>query len=258
MKTNSLKLALAGLLVAGASAHAVIYDLTTSTTVTVNGALFTTTLQQSTGTGVIDPFVRLVDSNGEAEGYNADARPVMTDVNTSPQFTKDILLSQVPLQTIGGIEYYEFLLDINQTKEQPLLSLDKIQIYTRAAALTSADELTDLTGAGSTLRYNLDAGGDNALLLNYELNNGSGSGDMLAYIPKSLFGAESEYVYLYSLFGQDPDGVPPYNGNENDGFEEWAIKERGTTTNVPEGGATVLLLGAALTALGAGRRFLKR
>jgi hypothetical protein len=252
MKTNSLKLALAGVLLAGASAQALEYDLTTPTTVTVNGAIFTTTLQQSTGTGVIDPFVRVQD-NGVADGYNASARPVMADVNTSPQFTKDLLLSAVPIVNISGINYYEFLLDINQTAANPLLSLDKIQIYTRATALTDANDLTDLTGS-STLRYDLDFGTDNYLKLNYLLNEGSGSGDMLAYIPVSLFGANTDYLYLYSSFGETSPFI------ENDGFEEWAIQTPSTPpppTNVPEGGATVLLLGAALTALGAGRRFLK-
>jgi hypothetical protein len=251
MKTYSLNLALAGLLVAGVSAQATTLDLTTSgSSGFINGAFFTTTLSQSTGTGVIQPFVRVQD-NGVADGYNATARPVMPDVNTSPTFTHDLLLSSVPIQTIGGIEYYEFLLDINQTANEPLLSLDKIAIYTRATALTEANDLADLTGS-STLRYTFDA--DDKILLNYVLNNGSGSGDMFAYIPKSLFGAETDFLYFYSSFGNTGD---PYS--ENDGFEEWAIKERTSppTTNVPEGGATIVLLGAAVTLLGAGRRFLK-
>ena len=47
---------------------------------------------------------------------------------------------------------------------------------------------------GLTAIYDLDAGGDNWIKLDYSLNSGSGSGDMVAYIPNSLFtGAGSQY-----------------------------------------------------------------
>ncbi len=93
---------------------------------------------------MIQSFVRVQD-NGVADGYNATVRPVMPDVNTSPSFTHDLLLSAVGEVSRNGQTYYEFLLDINQTAANPLLSLDQLQIYTRATALTSADELADLT-----------------------------------------------------------------------------------------------------------------
>lgn len=215
----------------------------------INGAFFTNTDVGSTGTGVIQPFVRVQD-NGIADGYNATARPLMPDVNTSPTFTHDIQLTSVPQVTLSGIAYYEFLLDINQTNANPLLSLDKIQLYTRATALTEANDLADLTGS-STLRYDLDFGGDNTILLNYELNSGSGSGDLFAYFPVSAFGSSTDYLYFYSMFGETGD---PYA--ENDGFEEWAVREPGTPTRVPDGGTTIALLGMALLGLGGVRKAL--
>jgi hypothetical protein len=192
-----------------------------------------------------------VQDDGIADGYNADARPVMPDVNTSGTFTHDIQLSSVPLVNRGGTLYYEFLLDINQQNSNPLLSLDKIQIYTRATALATADTLVALTGS-STLRYDLDAGTDSELLLNYDLNSGSGSGDLFAYIPQSVFGATTDFVYLYSQFGGKGGDFA-----ENDGFEEWAVRTPGTVTNsVPDGGATVALLGLAIVGVeGLRRRF---
>jgi hypothetical protein len=242
--SSAVTLALA---IAGAvPLQAVTLDLTTSTTSgSINGANFVRSDAASTGTGVIQSFVRL-SGTGTAEGYNADARPVMPDVNTSPIFTHDLLLSSVPI--VNG--YYEFLLDINQTSANPLLSLDQLRIYTRGTALTSADALSDL--AGSSLRYDMDAApaGNSVVYLNYNLNSGSGSGDLFVYIPTSAFGLTSEYVYLYSKFGES-GGVYA----ENDGFEEWAVRTATTNTpSVPDGGTTVLLLGAALTVVAAIRR----
>ena len=235
-------------LVAAPYAKAIPLDLKAAgSSGSINGAFFTTTANQSTGTGVINPFVRVQD-NGIADGYNASARPVMPDVNNSAQFTRDLTLSSVPLVSIRGTAYYEFLLDINQTAANPWLSLDKLDIYTRGTALSTANTLAALTGS-STLRYSLDAGSDSKILLDYNNNNGSGSGDMFAYIPQSVFGAPTDYLYLYSSFGETGGDY-----RENDGFEEWAVRTPGTTTRVPDGGSTLALVGLAIAGLGLARR----
>jgi len=233
------------------------YDLTSGGTATINNAIFVTSDNQSTGTGVIDSFVRL-QATGSEQGYNADARPVMPDVNTSASFTRDIQLSQVPQVTLGGVAYYEFLLDINQTNANPLLSLNKVQIYTRATALSSAATLGDLTGS-STLRYNLDAGTDNQIQLNYTLNSGSGSGDLFMYVRVSDFGGApaGSYVYLYSQFGTEDGGAQATYYATNDGFEEWAVRTTTQSTTVADGSTTLSLLGGALIALAALRRQFK-
>ena len=46
-----------------------------------------------------------------------------------------LLVSDSVGATIGGVDYYEFLLDVNQTAADPILSLDNVQIFTRAVAL---------------------------------------------------------------------------------------------------------------------------
>ena len=214
---------------AGPAAAATL-DLTPGGSGVLNGATFTTSSSQSTGTGVIDPFVRLQD-NGVADGYNTSARPLMTDVNTSPTFTHDLLLSAIPVVTIGGVAYREFLLDINQTAANPLLSLDALQIRVSA---TGSQQGTDWASVTGTTVYNLDAGSDNTVLLNYSLNNGSGSGDLFAYIPDSVF-VGGPYVYFYSMFGA-AGGVYA----ENDGFEEWAT--RNPTAPIPEPETYALML----------------
>jgi hypothetical protein len=234
--------------------QAATVDLTTlNSSGSANGAFFKWIPSQSTGSGVIDPFVRISDNATLVEGYNADARPVMPQVNTSGTFTKDIQFSAIPqvVNPAGAAAgtYLEFLLDINQTKESPLLSLHEIEIYTRTGKLAVANTYASLTG-NAAKKWDLDVGGDgnSVVELNYALNTGSGSGDMLAYIPLTFFGGvlPTDYLYLYSAFGNP-------NGN-NDGFEEWAVRT-GPTVAAPDSGSTLVLLGAALMVLaGVARR----
>jgi hypothetical protein len=252
MKTSKTKIAIFGLLFAsGLNLYAVTsLNLTAGGSGTLNGALFVTTDQQPTGSGVIQSFVRLSQSgnNTTAEGYNSSSSSLMPDVNTSNTFTHDIQLSSLSLVNIAGVSYYQFLLDINQNNNDPLLSLDELQIYTRSTALTDASTLANLQAAPSQLRYDLDGAGDAEILLNYNLNSGSGSGDLYAYIPQTAFSgaAGTDFVYLYSMFGAKGGAYA-----ENDGFEEWATV---SSNGVPDGGGTLVLLGSALTCIGAVRR----
>ena len=200
----------------------------------------------SVGSGVIDSFVRISTNDPQEEGYNTSGRPVPFDENTSPQFTKNLQLSD--LLTFNGADfglapgqYFRFLLDINQQSADPLISLDKLRIYTAATGGINSN-----TFAGLTLRYDLDtsatctptapatcvANASNGALLDYNLNAGSGNGfDMLFWVPTSVFGGLSgnTFLYLYSSFGDF--GIDYTN---NDGYEEWARE-------VPEPGAYGLL-----------------
>ena len=215
-------------------------DLTTAGAVgEINGAIFRQFSPQPTGTGFIDSFVRLQAKGAgtqSEQGFNTDARPLQFDENKSPQFTRSLLLSNVPLVDIGGVKYREFLLDINQKASQPFLSLDQLRVYTG-----SAGDLSQLPGAAV---YDLDAGGDNWVKLNSQFSHGSGSGDMLFYVPDSAFTGGGQYVYLYSKFGE--------NFMANAGFDEWATGHNGVSVTAQTGNAsgsisgTIYLNGAPL------------
>jgi len=193
----------------------------------VNGALFAQCDSQPTGTGVIDSFVRLQAQGAKAtmqQGFNTDQRPLQFDENNSPQFTRSLRLDAVPVVDIGGVKYRQFLLDINQKASQPYLSLDELQLFTgNAGNLGSYCSATHQL-AGLNAVYDLDVGGDHWVKLDARLNQGSGKGDMLLYVPESCFAGAgaNAYVYLYSKFG--------VNFTPNAGFEEWAVAKSSLTT----------------------------
>ncbi len=204
----------AGLLVGATTAGAADLDLTTPGAAGFVGeALFFQADPQPTGTGVIDPFVRLAH-NGSEQGFNTDHSPLRGDLaDVKPGgWTHSLLVGTLMPVRHDGMLYLRFLLDINQTGANPLLSLDELKIYTSAdPALSSNAALF-----ASNLVYDMGAG--NRVLLDYSLNSGSGSGDMFLYVPAYRFaGLDDQSLYLYSKFGASGG-----NYATNDGFEEWA------------------------------------
>lgn len=226
---------------AAPAARGAFVDLTTSMSGSINGALYQRADFRPAGTGFIDSFVR-IDTNSEVkQGYNTSGRPVAFDENTSPNFTRNITYGDVPTVAFEGVDYKEFILDINQAASRPLISLDKVQIYTSATGSQTTSNVSSL----GTLRYDMDAGTDSWVTLDYRLNSGSGQGDMSLLVPVSFFAGVggSDFLYLYSLFGE-------HNPN-NAGFEEWALRGG-------EGPAVPLPPGAALVASGLGLAWLRR
>jgi len=233
----------------GAQAQAATLNCTAGCSTAFAGAYFITVDQQSTGTGVISSFVRISAANQEiVDGHNTSGRPLLNDENSSPTFTHDLQLSAVPMVNISGTNYYEFLLDINQEGVDPGLTLDQIQVCT-----SSSGGLLAANTCPGTLVYSLDTlgGPDNAIALDYNLNTGSGSGDLLFYVPVSALGTNgSTFVYLYSLFGSNTTGftLAAYPGGfgNNDGFEEWAVRTPTTPPPVVPEPASMLLFGMGL------------
>lgn len=241
-----------GFLAMGSSQATIIVDLTTvGSSGFVNAGLFQQVTSQPTGTGFIDSFVEIGRNTDVVHAYNTTDNGTL-DNGASNNFNRQIQISDINTVLQGGILYREFLLDINQTGADSLLSLDEVQIFLSTLPNQNVETFNGsgiLELASSSLIYRLDAGMNNRVELDFNVNGvgpgGSGKGDMLMLIPDALFvGADTQFVYLYSRFGE--------NNNNNDGFEEWTVREGGKPV-IPEPG-TVMLISAGIVGLATRRR----
>ncbi len=203
-------------------------DLGSQTFGFVNGAYIArSNVSGSSGTGTINSFLRIKNSPSE-QGYNTNnikpsQDPTLKDVIAS--FTRSLKLSELPTVQISGQNFREIRLDLNESNSNPLITLQKFQVF--------------MGNSGNLIGYNTNTGTLNgalnngqavfnlgtSVIFNASLQPGSGAGDGLFYIPDSMFAgyANTSFVYLYTKF----------DGSES-GFEEFSVAARGAI--VPSGG----------------------
>lgn len=224
------------------------------TVVTINGAEYEVLGPGDlTGSGIFNLFVRLSSSESVIRGYNTDFRPPQFNEHTSSLFTRSRLLSEVPQVFVDGSLWREFQLDINQDKSVEeedylhLITLDTVEIY-ESPYNNLCGYPFDGSGGGhsgctsnntATLVYDLDAGENSFLILDFRNNEGDGKRDLLVRFPDFLFNQNpncsfrgegcTTYITIYSKFGGDSDPANPdpilqeAHGN-NDGPEEWGVR----------------------------------
>jgi hypothetical protein len=218
VSAGSLLLAVAG----GARGGSI--DITTAeSSGTINGALFQTVDEQPTGTGVIDPFLR-IQMKGVESGYNTDVRPIEQDQKTDPNFTRPLRRSEFSPTQIDGIDYIQFFLDINEpgNSKKSTVSLDQLQLFQSSTGSVNNYALGE-SNLGLKV-YDLDSNGDNSVLMGGRIEQGSGEGGVVINIPKNLLIYDQPYLVLYAQFGMS-------NGSAG-GFEEFTAIKNTNSINI--------------------------
>src|SRR5689334_21593150 len=156
--------AIACALFTGKAYATTIIDLGSNDSGSANGAIYEWTDFGPTGTGVMNTFVR-VQAEGTEQGYNHSLGGDVPWDTKAGIHTHDIQYQDLVVRTVTGVDYFEFLLDINEAAndDNRWLSLDNVQIFTRNSPITSADE--SLAGLGD-LRFNNDVGPDGDVTVN--------------------------------------------------------------------------------------------
>src|SRR5262245_60097520 len=190
-----------------------VIDLSTAgASAVVNGAIVTQV--DSAPAAQFDTFLRIRDFAVE-RGYNTDAANFQFDVVGDHTTTHALKLSDVPLVTLDGASYRQFILDVNEPTWLPRISLDQLRFFVADTGDLSGYRIWNNTLAGRRAVWSLDGRCDVSVKLNANLNTGDGKGDMEILVPDSVFGGAT-YVYLYSKLG----GRYWANG----GAEEWGVR----------------------------------
>ena len=191
------------------------------------------------GSGSYNSFLRIQHGTTES-GYNTDTTHQLD--NKDGTWTHSIQFSSMAIVNVGGTDYYEIRLDLNELNSGagPNITLQDLQLFHSDAAATTPGTLGGLTKV-------FDLSGTIDLV---DHNSGSGSDDYVFLVPTSLFTGStgfstSDYFTLYADFGRINDSGSPSDG----GFEEFRVKpddgppainivKEASPTSIDEGTAT--------------------
>src|SRR5437763_9806739 len=138
----------AGSLLLATGAHATVVDLINGDSGTITNsygtAIFEFTQPQPTGTGYIQPFLR-VQNDPMEQGYNTSGGTPFDD--KAGPWTHNIQMSDLQSSqvTIGGVAYFKLLLDANEPNgSKSKVTLDQLQFYTSPQGSKTTTSITTL------------------------------------------------------------------------------------------------------------------
>ncbi len=247
-------IAVSTLVLSASSAFGIQYDLVNNNSQTVAGsspagAIFEKSTFQSTGTGVLDPFLRVQNqgNNTFEKGFNtstSDNPPNWDAKNGS--FTHNLLFNTLTTVNRGGNDYFQFIFDLGEPgngNAQSQILLNTFDLYVSDTPSPTQSGISDDPSNLGDLKFSLGA---NSVMMIDE-SSGNGQSDVLISIPK--FTSTKQYLYLFTNLGRQ-EGAGTADGS----FEEIAALTGPGTTNVPDSGATFMLLGIGLVGIEGLRR----
>src|SRR5437764_4631240 len=125
-------------------------DLTgTDSTADVNGLIFDWVEGENAGTGGFGTFLS-IQNTGTEDGFNTSPRALNDTTHTF-----DVPFSALSTQTVGGVAYYEFRLDLNEANSgaNPLIQLEELKFYTSSRPAVATDYTNGSLGADFHLAY---------------------------------------------------------------------------------------------------------
>ncbi|MBU3724075.1 MAG: DUF11 domain-containing protein [Burkholderiaceae bacterium] len=166
----------------------------------------------SSGTGIFDPFLTIQKSGSETGSnlYNGSTYATGNAISSSDNRTSLLEISKIPVVGIGGMEYLEIRLDLNEVSggggPKAEVRMTDLKIYgSNNPGLSSFSGLTPL--------YSIDQADLDTTVHMWDDYNGSGRSDVVMLIPKTFFVSNPQYLYFQSTF-QGTDG----------GFEEFSTQ----------------------------------
>lgn len=226
-------------------AQAALINLTApGASATINGALFEVSDPNTgAGSGAIDSFLRTQDSPLEF-GFNTDGDLTLDQV--AGCCTHSITLGELTVVNVGGNDYFELRLDINESGgNKSQITLQELELWVNT---TTGSDDNYFDGLGTKV---YDLAGDTVEMDGGVGTAGSGDFDYDVLFSTSIlagFGPD-DYLYLYNVFGQSGSFGSPAEA----GFEEWAART-GNTTVIPAPAPIWLLSTGVLGLFGWSRR----